>query len=672
MDCDPYRQHCNADNENHKENNGEEICQESDEDPEEMMEEEPEEDPEEEVYEESDEDPEEEIEEEPEEDPEEEIDGESEEDPEEEIVEEEDSEDDKNEESDEEELEVENSHLSSAMSGGMGSKDLGNELDNPEDGRGKKVAEKIGNEPDGTSVVRKSDDESRLVKVFANGECTSKQQEHGGSSGKRRQSRWDIKQEGETPQIDGTSKRRKTRWENNDSQNGLFDPSGFINLLELSRDPHIIRLRMRLTEINKKLQSPEIVDERPAGERSPSPEPVYNNLGIRINTRDARIRKKLTDERTNIISKLASAKLTVEPAKEKSKKFVKKLFVPVKEYPTYNFIGLILGPKGNTQKKMEKETGAKIFIRGKGSGDPESDDEDLHVRVEATNKQSLNAAAAMVEKLLIPVADGKNDHKRAQLQELAKLRGTYNDTNTCELCKEQGHRKYACPLQDSTFKAVCCDLCGSFGHPTSNCTLSKSNKEVDPANLYVSYLPPAIDDKRLKELFLPFGRIERTAVMKDLTTGLSKGYGFVKYENPSDAAAAVMYMNGYKMDGRILTVRVAGPKPVPGPSDILRLQAGNINASEAPFSTLNNQSSYFPPPSSYPGHNINVARTEAVVNVPPFVMSSTVDPRMTSNVSSGYDFCDKILIRYLIQCLSFLVIQTTRVPSLSHTSLLQE
>ncbi|KAK6135322.1 hypothetical protein DH2020_030964 [Rehmannia glutinosa] len=250
----------------------------------------------------------------------------------------------------------------------------------------------------------------------------------------------------------------------------------------------------------------------------------------------------------------------------------------------------------------------------------------------------------MVEKLLIPVADGKNDHKRAQLQELAKLRGTYNDSNTCELCKEQGHRKYACPLQDSTFKAVCCDLCGSFGHPTSNCTLSKSNKEVDPANLYVSYLPPAIDDKRLKELFLPFGRIERTAVMKDLTT-------------------AVMYMNGYKMDGRILTVRVAGPKPVPGPVNSGHVPIHSLHAAvpssilgqtscvyrpaismlpEAPFSTLNNQSSYFPPPSSYPGHNINVARTEAVVNVPPFVMSSTVDPRMTSNVSSGYDFCDKI------------------------------
>jgi splicing factor 1 len=30
-----------------------------------------------------------------------------------------------------------------------------------------------------------------------------------------------------------------------------------------------------------------------------------------------------------------------------------KLFIPVKDYPGYNFIGLILGPRGNTQKRME-------------------------------------------------------------------------------------------------------------------------------------------------------------------------------------------------------------------------------------------------------------------------------------------------------------------------------
>ncbi len=48
-------------------------------------------------------------------------------------------------------------------------------------------------------------------------------------------------------------------------------------------------------------------------------------------------------------------------------KKTRKLYIPIKKYPEYNFIGLIIGPRGITQKNMERETGAKIAIRGRGS-----------------------------------------------------------------------------------------------------------------------------------------------------------------------------------------------------------------------------------------------------------------------------------------------------------------
>lgn len=44
-----------------------------------------------------------------------------------------------------------------------------------------------------------------------------------------------------------------------------------------------------------------------------------------------------------------------------------KLYVPVKEYPDFNFVGRILGPRGLTAKQLEAETGCKIMVRGKGS-----------------------------------------------------------------------------------------------------------------------------------------------------------------------------------------------------------------------------------------------------------------------------------------------------------------
>ena len=46
--------------------------------------------------------------------------------------------------------------------------------------------------------------------------------------------------------------------------------------------------------------------------------------------------------------------------------YFSQVYIPQKDYPGYNFIGLIIGPRGNTQKRMQKETNTKIAIRGKG------------------------------------------------------------------------------------------------------------------------------------------------------------------------------------------------------------------------------------------------------------------------------------------------------------------
>lgn len=74
------------------------------------------------------------------------------------------------------------------------------------------------------------------------------------------------------------------------------------------------------------------------------------------------------------------------------------MFIPQKDYPGYNFIGLIIGPRGNTQKRMQKETNTKIAIRGKGSvkegasRDPKYDygeDEELHVLITGDKQEDV-------------------------------------------------------------------------------------------------------------------------------------------------------------------------------------------------------------------------------------------------------------------------------------------
>lgn len=65
----------------------------------------------------------------------------------------------------------------------------------------------------------------------------------------------------------------------------------------------------------------------------------------------------------------------------------------------YNFIGLIIGPRGNTQKRMQRETNCKIAIRGKGSikegisKDPKYDygeDEELHVLITGETQDDVS------------------------------------------------------------------------------------------------------------------------------------------------------------------------------------------------------------------------------------------------------------------------------------------
>lgn len=86
---------------------------------------------------------------------------------------------------------------------------------------------------------------------------------------------------------------------------------------------------------------------------------------------------------------------------------------------------------------MERESGAKIAIRGKGSIkegkgrrdgkiNPGEDDE-LHVYISADTDESLEMARKMVEQLLTPIDEADNEHKRQQLRELASINGTLRD-----------------------------------------------------------------------------------------------------------------------------------------------------------------------------------------------------------------------------------------------------
>ena len=131
-------------------------------------------------------------------------------------------------------------------------------------------------------------------------------------------------------------------------------------------------------------------------------------------------------------------------------------------------VGLLIGPRGNTLKKMETESLAKIAIRGKGSvkeGKGRSDaahtsnqEEDLHCLIMADTEEKVNKAKKLIHNVIETVLDpsapipkclladdyqaasipeGQNELKRNQLRELAALNGTLRDdeNQACQNCK---------------------------------------------------------------------------------------------------------------------------------------------------------------------------------------------------------------------------------------------
>ncbi|KAI4300383.1 hypothetical protein L6164_033769 [Bauhinia variegata] len=78
-------------------------------------------------------------------------------------------------------------------------------------------------------------------------------------------------------------------------------------------------------------------------------------------------------------------------------------------------------------------------------------------------------------------------------------------------------------------------------------------------NLYIKNLDPAITEEILQEKFSSFGKIVSLALAKDYN-GLSKGFGFVNFDNPDDARRALEATNESQLGSKILYVARAQKK----------------------------------------------------------------------------------------------------------------
>nr|XP_020471744.1 cold-inducible RNA-binding protein isoform X2 [Monopterus albus] len=80
----------------------------------------------------------------------------------------------------------------------------------------------------------------------------------------------------------------------------------------------------------------------------------------------------------------------------------------------------------------------------------------------------------------------------------------------------------------------------------------------DEGKLFIGGLSFETNEDSLAAAFGKYGTIEKVDVIRDKETGKSRGFGFVKYDNPDDAKDALDAMNGKTLDGRAIRVDEAG------------------------------------------------------------------------------------------------------------------
>lgn len=84
------------------------------------------------------------------------------------------------------------------------------------------------------------------------------------------------------------------------------------------------------------------------------------------------------------------------------------------------------------------------------------------------------------------------------------------------------------------------------------------------SKLFIGGLAWHTDDSTLRTKFEEFGQVEEAIVVKDRDTGRSRGFGFVRFAQESDADAAIAAMNNIEFDGRTIRVDKASDRGAGG------------------------------------------------------------------------------------------------------------
>ncbi len=85
--------------------------------------------------------------------------------------------------------------------------------------------------------------------------------------------------------------------------------------------------------------------------------------------------------------------------------------------------------------------------------------------------------------------------------------------------------------------------------------------------IYAGNLSREVTEEDLEQAFAVFGQVSSITIIKDKSTGISKGFGFVEMPTQAEAQAAIDSLNGTELKGSAVKVSEARPRPKTYPAE---------------------------------------------------------------------------------------------------------
>ncbi|XP_064477104.1 ELAV-like protein 3 isoform X2 [Ornithodoros turicata] len=147
-----------------------------------------------------------------------------------------------------------------------------------------------------------------------------------------------------------------------------------------------------------------------------------------------------------------------------------------------------------------------------------------------------------------------------------------------------------------------------------------SSEAIKGANLYVSGLPKSMTQQDLEALFSPYGRIITSRILCDNITGLSKGVGFVRFDQRVEAERAIKHLHNTIPEGASepITVKFAN-----NPS--------NNAKAIAPLAAYLSPQRRFPGPIHHPANRFS--------RYSPLAGDLLANPLLAGNAMNGSGWC---------------------------------